>query len=137
MDCNSPDELMMAFRNTTRTQLKVAEGSLPWNNRHALNIKAFLIKEGKALPADIHAPIADYMRYIHIAPNEVLSGGIRLEEIVRNFSQLSDEGDIVMYYEISPTARSGRPNFVTQPGTILIPQRSLTSRKCPTVILFR
>lgn len=133
IDCNRPSQLQMSFRNRG-SEFTIPKGLLPWNNIFAMKLKAFALKDGKASPLALYAPVSDHMNKVKVFPNDVISGSLSFGDAIKDFDSVVNQSEIIITYNIAAQRILHVPVFKTAPIVIVVPKRLSPSSGCPQLI---
>lgn len=132
--CAQPNTIYLSFRNTTKEQLEIPEGLLPWQNRLGIRFRAVQVSGGKSTPLTTVAAPKSFLGRKSVAPGQVVWGSMHFSEMVEDFEKHHRNGDILVSYKFLRRDIKGLPNFVGAPGLILIPRSRDDGSNCTAVL---
>lgn len=132
--CATPNTIYLSFRNTSKEQLDIPEGLLPWQNRMGIRFRAVLVSRGKSTPLTTVVAPSSFLGRKPVAPGQVLWGSMYFGEMIENFEEQHRSGDIFVYYNFLKRNIRGLPNFVGAPGIIFIPRYREDGSSCAAVL---
>lgn len=132
--CDKPAVLSVSLENESSSSVEIDESLLPWNHFNVIRLEAYQVFDGKSRRLVGVSPIADYLRKIRIAPGKKLTGEIYFNRSFAAFDESNSAGDILVFYRINSTVRTGTFPFFGSSGTVLVPKKNFFSQGCPVLV---
>jgi len=73
------------------------------------------------------------MSKTRVPANEVVSGALNFNDVIKDFEKVATQSDIVIAYSLATRAIAQTPSFKTAPTVVIIPKRTASSKGCALV----
>lgn len=134
VSCDKPTVLSVSLENKSSSSVDVDESLLPWNHHNVIRLDAYQILDGKSKRLLGVSPIADFLRKIRIVPGKKIAGEIHFNMSFAAFDESNAASDIIVFYRINQTVKTGSIPFFGASGTIFIPKKTFFSQGCPVLV---